>query len=120
MRALLALALSALVVGCAAPRLYDWGGYDQALYSGYKDATKMGELRVKLQAHVTAMEAAKQKVAPGLYAELGTLYLQAGSTSKAIEYYGDERRAWPESKQLMTSLITNLERQQQSRVGEAK
>lgn len=120
MRGLLAIALSAMLVGCAAPRLYNWGGYDQALYTGYKDVTRMEELRVTLEAHVTAMEASKQKVAPGLYAELGTLYLQAGSTSKAIGYYGQERQAWPESSQLMTSLIQNLERQQQPRVGERK
>jgi hypothetical protein len=120
MKAFLAIPVAALLVGCAAPRMYNWGGYDQALYAGYKDVTKMDELRVKLEAHVTAMEASKQKVAPGLYAELGTLYLQSGSTSRAIGYYGQERQAWPESTQLMTSLIQNLERQQQTRVGERK
>lgn len=120
MRALIAIACSALVVGCAAPGLYNWGGYDQALYAGYKDVAKMEELRVKLEAHVTAMEAAKQKVAPGLYAEIGTLHLQAGSTLKAIGYYRQERGAWPESAQLMSALINNLERQQQSAAGERK
>jgi hypothetical protein len=111
MRAVVVLAFSLLLVGCAAPRLYNWGGYDQALYAGYKDVTKMEALRVKLETHVSAMELAKQKVAPGLYAELGTLYLQSGATSKAIGLYSQERQAWPESAQLMTSLIQNLERQ---------
>jgi hypothetical protein len=113
MRALLALSLCVLLVGCAAPRLYNWGGYDQALYAGYKDVTKMDELRTKLESHVAAMEASKQKVAPGLYAEVGTLYLQSGSRPKAIKFYMQERQAWPESTQLMTSLITNLERLEQ-------
>jgi hypothetical protein len=111
MRALIVFAFSLLLAGCAAPRLYNWGGYDQGLYAGYKDVTKMEDLRVKLEKHVAAMELAKQKVAPGLYAELGTLCLQSGATSKAIGFYSQERQAWPESAQLMTSLIQNLERQ---------
>ena len=45
---------------------------------------------------------------PGLYAELGTLYLEAGDTQTAIDYYQKEQDAWPESQHLMTSLITTL------------
>ena len=101
-----------LLTGCAAPGLYQWGGYDQGLYSGYKDVTKMEALRIKLEAHVGAMEKSNAKVAPGLYAELGTLYLQAGAPQKAIDFYTKERNAWPESQILMTSLIQNLERRQ--------
>ncbi len=99
-----------LLTGCAAPGLYQWGGYDQALYAGYKDATKMEALRLKLEAHVGEMEKSRQRVAPGLYAELGTLYLQAGAQAKAIGYYAKERDAWPESRVLMTAMIQNLER----------
>ncbi|WP_396441294.1 DUF4810 domain-containing protein [Limnohabitans sp.] len=101
-----------LLTGCAAPGLYQWSGYDQALYSGYKDVTKMEALRTKLEVHVSEMEKSKAKVAPGLYAELGTLYLQAGASQKAIDFYTKERNAWPESQVLMTSLIQNLERRQ--------
>lgn len=54
------------------------------------------------------MEAARQKVAPGLYAELGTLYLQAGDASRAVALYTKERDAWPESRGLMDALITNV------------
>jgi hypothetical protein len=83
MRYLFIFPLVAALTGCAAPTLYQWGGYDQALYSGYKDPAQMESMRVKLEAHIAAMEQSKQKVAPGLYAELGTLYLQAGSSTKA-------------------------------------
>lgn len=107
----------ALLTGCAAPALYQWGGYDQALYAGYKDTTKMEALRTKLEAHVGEMEKSRAKVAPGLYAELGTLYLQAGASQKAIDFYTKERDAWPESRVLMTSLIQNLERRQASQSG---
>ena len=106
-----------LLTGCAAPGLYQWGGYDQSLYAGYKDVTKMEALRIKLEAHVGEMEKSNAKVAPGLYAELGTLYLKAGATQKAIDFYTKERNSWPESIVLMTSLIQNLERRQSASSG---
>jgi hypothetical protein len=107
----------ALLTGCAAPGLYQWSGYDQSLYAGYKDVTKMEALRIKLEAHVGEMEKSNARVAPGLYAELGTLYLKAGATQKAIDFYTKERNAWPESRVLMTSLIQNLERRQSAASG---
>ena len=107
----------ALLTGCAAPGLYQWGGYDQSLYAGYKDVTKMEALRIKLEAHVGEMEKSNARVAPGLYAELGTLYLKAGATQKSIDFYTKERNAWPESRVLMTSLIQNLERRQSAASG---
>jgi len=108
------LVILSVLGGCAAPGLYNWGGYDQALYAGYKDVTKMEALRINLEAHIGAMEKSKQKVAPGLYAELGTLYLQTGSSDMAISYYTKERDAWPESRTLMTAMIQNIERRQQA------
>jgi len=107
----------ALLTGCAAPGLYQWGGYDQSLYAGYKDVTKMEALRIKLEAHVGEMEKSNARVAPGLYAELGTLYLKSGASQKAIDFYTKERNAWPESRVLMTSLIQNLERRQSAASG---
>ncbi len=72
----------------------------------------MEAMRLKLESLISEMEAGKQRVAPGLYAELGTLYLQAGSTGKAIDLYSRERASWPESAGLMTAMIQNLERRQ--------
>jgi hypothetical protein len=107
-----------IVGGCATPSLYQWGGYEQALYAGYKDPNKIEALRLKLEGHIAEMESSKQKVAPGLYAELGTLYLQSGDSTKAISMYSRERDAWPESRGLMTAMIQNLERREQARGAE--
>ena len=115
MRFLMIVPVALVLAGCAAPTLYQWGGYDQALYAGYKDPTKMDALRLQLESHITAMEKSKQKVAPGLYAELGTLYLQAGSSDKALGFYSQERDAWPESKGLMTAMIDNIERREKTK-----
>lgn len=120
LRLLLILPIVMALGGCATPSLYQWGGYEEALYAGYKDPTKMEALRLKLEAHIAEMEKSAQKVAPGLYAELGTLYLQAGSSDKAIAMYSRERDTWQESKGLMDTMIKNLERRQQARMGEGK
>lgn len=108
------LLLSLPLAGCAAPSIYQWGGYDANLYASYKDPNKTEDLRLKLEAHIAAQEAQAQKVAPGLYAELGTLYLQMGSADKAIAMYSRERDTWPESRGLMTAMINNLERRKQA------
>ncbi|MGH6803060.1 MAG: DUF4810 domain-containing protein [Methyloceanibacter sp.] len=114
--ALVALALC----GCANQRLYEWGGYESMLYAGYKDPSKMQAMRVGLENHLAELQRSGQKVAPGLYAELGTLYLQAGASDKAIAMYARERDTWPESKGLMDTMIKSLERRGPSRTGGAK
>lgn len=98
------------MTGCASNQgLYQWGDYDTALYSTYKNPETVVELQTKLEKHIAAMREAKQKVAPGLYAELGSLYLQAGKPEAAVEQYRKERDLWPESRTLMDAMITTLE-----------
>ena len=109
MKILLLLVCGLLMTGCAnRSGLYQWGGYDAMLYQSYKNPEKAIEFRQGLELHINKMEQAQQKTAPGLYAELGTLYLQEGDTSKAVAMYAKERDAWPESKGLMDSLINNV------------
>jgi hypothetical protein len=97
--------------GCTTTQqVYDWGEYDQLLYETYREPTRVEALRLELEAHIAALEAGNAKVPPGLYAELGTLYLEAGDTDRAIAMYEKERAAWPESRGLMTALIVNLQR----------
>lgn len=121
MKPFFALTFVVMFSGCATS-LYQWGGYEQGLYAGYKDATKMEDLRIKLEAHISAQTSAGRKVGPGLYAELGTLSLQKGDIDKAIINYGKERDAWPESKALMTTMIQNLEKRKNNKekVGASK
>lgn len=109
-----ALALAATLAGCATP-LYDWGGYDTGLHNAQKDPTQVGATREQLQTHIGKLEASRQRVAPGLYADLGTMYLEANDPDRAIVYYEKERAAWPESTVLMTAMIDNLRRRQAAR-----
>ena len=104
------LALCGLVLtGCAnRGSIYQWGGYDAMLYQSYKNPEKAVEFRQGLELHIAKMEQSQQKIAPGLYAELGTMYLQTGDSTKAVAMYTKERDAWPESKGLMDALINNV------------
>jgi hypothetical protein len=96
------------VSGCAAKGgLYNWGGYDGMLYGSYKDPTTVGANMQKLESHIQKLEQAKQKVPPGLYADLGTMQLQAGDKDKARANFLRERESWPESAALMDALINN-------------
>lgn len=102
--------LAFLLTGCVAPPIYQWGAYERDLYTAYKDPTQYEVMRLKLEALTTEIEARGERVAPGIYAELGTLYLQKGDSNTAISMYKKERDAWPESKGLMTAMIQNLEK----------
>lgn len=108
---ILLIALASLFLTGCANRLYQWGDYggvDSMLYQSYKNPEKALEFRQGLELHISKMETSKQKVAPGLYAELGTLHLQAGDATRAVEMYIKERDAWPESRVLMDALIINV------------
>lgn len=109
MKAICLVAIALALGGCATKKtgLYDWGGYDAALYNGYKDPTTAGANLRALETHVLALERTNQKVAPGMYADLGMLELQSGNKEKAQAYFKKERDTWPESAGLMNALINN-------------
>lgn len=105
------IVISATIMsGCAATPLYQWGAYEQSLYNSYKDPTKLQTLRIGLEREILSVEKSGQRVAPGLYAELGTLYLQMGDSPKALAMYQREHDTWPESRGLMRAMISNVGR----------
>ena len=107
-QSILVAAALLMLSGCAQQGLYDWGNYSGLMYQNYKKPESVAANLVVLQAHVTTLEGRKARVAPGLYADLGTLYLQAGDRDRAVENYRRERAAWPESAGLMDAMIKNL------------
>lgn len=105
-----ALASLLALSGCVTTPQYQWGNYENALYAGYHDPAQFEDMRVGLESHITTLEQGGIKVPPGLYAELGTLYLQSGKKDDALSMYKKESSTWPESRRLMTALIENLQR----------
>lgn len=108
---LLAAALLLALPGCASRvGLYDWNQYDASLYRYYKDPSSAEGFRISMETHLKALEAKGLRPAPGLYAELGTLYLESGDRRTAVDYYQKERDAWPESRHLMDAMLTTLQK----------
>ncbi len=109
-RILLATALILVLPGCATHQHYDWNNYDASLYRYYKDPTSAEAFRTTMEVHLRSLEEKKLRPAPGLYAELGTLYLERGDRDTAASYYRKERDAWPESRHLMDTMLSNLDK----------
>lgn len=108
MKTLYGVAMLLALTGCATKSgLYDWGGYDGLLYQSYKEPATVAANMQKLEVHIGKLEQSGQKVAPGLYADLGTMYLQAGNKEKARANFMKERELWPESRVLMDALLNN-------------
>lgn len=97
---------SFVLAGCQTSQgLYHWGEYESGLYGYYQDPAELATLSEQL---LQAIEEANGRVAPGMYAEYGTLMLQQGKTDEAVLYYTRERDLWPESRHLMDAMINNL------------
>lgn len=114
------IALAVLATGCANNRIHSWGGYDDLLYAGYKSPDQMEVARTKLEAHVLTLKGSGQRVPPGIYAELGTLYLQSGNKPKALGYYQLEHDTWPESRYFMSAMVANLSKDIAEKKGDQK
>ena len=106
-RLALVLCLAAMLPACAT-RTYEWDSYDMRLYQYYKTPTSAESFRLAMEANLRQLEAKGLRPAPGLYAELGTLYLEKGDRTTAAVFYGKERDAWPESRFMMDALLANL------------
>lgn len=109
-RLLMVSILAASVTACTGTgnALYDWGNYEDNLFSYYHDPVDQEVVLERHLEHLARLERHDRLPAPGLLAEAGTLYLLLGDEQKAIEYFQKEHDLWPESQVMMSALITNL------------
>ena len=113
-RLLLLGAVAALSAGCVAPPtpLYNYADYSNTYYQSAK--TPSEETLLNLQKSMEKAIAEKDKsrsgrVPPGMYANLGYLYLKGGQTQKAIELFNQEKITYPESAHFMDRVIKKAE-----------
>jgi hypothetical protein len=100
--------------GCSAPNppLYNYGTYSENYYALKKDATaeKALEYQKALEYCIeNAQESRSGRVPPGMYANLGYLYLKAGQNKKAIESFTKEKSVYPEATFFMDKMINKVE-----------
>ena len=99
-----------LLSGCAPNTRWAWNNYQDHLYDYYGQKINGEEYIARVLAAVDEAKQRNVRVAPGLYAEIGTFYARAGDFDKALSYYELERQTWPESEGFMTSLIDGIQR----------
>jgi hypothetical protein len=110
-RLLLAALSLSLLSACVAPAKYNWGNYDGSLYGYYKDSTRLDAHVAEMEGIIRSSEQTNKKVAPGIHAEYGYFLMQNGKTDAAVTQFEKEKTNWPESAQLMTSMIRLAEAQ---------
>lgn len=103
LRLCLVAALALFVSGCAQTR-YAWDGYDDRLYSYYKNPAESDQFMEGLQEIIQDGEA-ENRVPPGIYAEYGYMLYERGKFPDAVVWYTKERDKWPESRILMDKMI---------------
>lgn len=93
--------------GCAPQKMYHWGNYSETLYQNKKNPCEETLLEHKqvLEEIVKASEQKNLRVPPGVYGELGYIYLRQNSTKEAKQFFKMEEQLYPESKILMDRLI---------------
>lgn len=108
---LFAIAIMALMVsGCSStPKpLYSYGNYSDSYYASKK--TVNAETALELQKSIeeaikNSTDSRSGRVAPGMYANLGYIYLKGGKIDKAIENFNKEKSIYPESAHFMNRII---------------
>ena len=120
-------ALALVLVGCSnasGPRsLYYWDGtYNNALYAYLNEGGDTNEQISHLENLVQTSIQKGYKVAPGLYAHLGLLYLNNGNLGVANANFDKEVENFPESREFINFIkgSKNLTPKKQSKKEGAK
>ena len=106
-------AIGFVMSGCGAqPKpLYTYGNYSESYYASKKDVSTNTALKLQKSIEYAiehANESRSGRVAPGMYANLGYIYLKGGKTDKAIESFNKEKSIYPESAHFMNRMIKKI------------
>lgn len=96
-----------LVAACAPVSRFEWGNYENTLYAYSKTPNAREAYKASLLAAISK-GTSDNRIAPGLNAELGYLFMEDGQTAEAIRYFEAEKRLFPESQSFMDGIITRL------------
>ncbi|QOY53481.1 DUF4810 domain-containing protein [Candidatus Sulfurimonas baltica] len=101
------------MVGCAQPKvLYNYGDYSDSYYANKKNMSDESTLKLQQsmeQAIEKAGESISGRVPPGMYANLGYMYLKSGNPNGAISNFKKEKSVYPESARFMDRMIKKVE-----------
>ncbi len=99
--------------GCGQPKpLYVYGDYSDNYYDYKRESSAESALELQKAIEYAIENAGESKsgrVAPGMYANLGYIYLKGGKSDKAIESFEKEKAIYPEAAHFMNRMIKKVE-----------
>ncbi|MFM0741104.1 DUF4810 domain-containing protein [Paraburkholderia xenovorans] len=107
-------AATLLLAGCAnnaTPPLYQWSGYQPAVYDYLKGEKSPQEQIDALQKAVQLINAKGSTPPPGFHAQLGMLYASVGNDGQAMQEFDAEKHLFPESSTYMDFLMKKPKQQ---------
>lgn len=104
---LAALALSACGGVGGTPPLYYWNAYPDTVYQGMQQKKSPDEQIGLLEQYLEQAKAKNMAAAPGVYAQLGMLYVETGRGDLAQKAFNEEKTRFPESGNFMDFLLKN-------------
>lgn len=103
-----AAAAAMLLSGCAAnnpPPLYQWTGYQPAVYDYLKGGKAPQEQIDALEKSLQEIRSKAHTPPPGFHAQLGMLYANVGNDTQAMQEFEAEKELFPESSTYMDFLM---------------
>lgn len=100
-------AVAVSLAACATPPRFEFGAYEPTLYAYYKKPEMADKYEAALEKAIEKGEAS-ERLAPGMYAELGYLRLAQGDQAAAIQMFESEANAFPEAEFFMSRIVDRL------------
>jgi len=108
-----AAAMMFALSGCSSKEpLYNYGDYSEEYYNYKKNMSPETQLELQKaieQAIEDADDGSSDRVAPGMYANLGYIYLKTGNTKMAKQNFIKEKTLYPEATHFMDRLIQKID-----------
>lgn len=112
MKKILLLALIALgATSCATQQLYNWSGYDNAVYAYTKttDEESVKDLMAVYQKLMDNSGGSRKVPPPGVCADYGFLLIQSGKIEEGKALLAKEITLYPESKKFIDRILARFE-----------
>lgn len=95
------------LTACATPSRFEWGAYEPTLYA-YAKTPEARETYRKALASAIEVGEETGRLAPGMYAELGYLFVEDENIAEAVSSFQKEMENFPESRVFLTSVVSRL------------
>lgn len=107
------LAFAVLLTSCGTTQqLYNWKGYDDAVYAYTKnsDEKSIAELKAIYNKLINQPDGLRRMPPPGVCADYGYLLIKEGEVAKGKELLNKEIALYPESRPFIERILKRLEK----------